>query len=210
MSSAPKSYGSGSLIPASLLDNRLTQAVRADPKKAGVLGVLVLAMAGLWARAWMSGDAGPQIAHAASQSVAPTAGGKDVTGNGAAIAEWSRGSIQPLGRNLFAVKLDYFPQDGARTVLRAPQGDGFWDQLAKSMASRADQQKERQWLLENLKLQAAQLRLHSVIMSATPAALINDALVGEGDVVGSFRVLKIESRRIIVEREGIKLEILMK
>ena len=40
--------------------------------------------------------------------------------------------------------------------------------------------------------------------------MINGKLIAEGDVVASFRVLKIEPRRIIVEREGIRLEILMK
>ena len=56
-------------------------------------------------------------------------------------------------------------------------------------------------------------------MGPTPKAVINGDLVGEGDVVTSgtvgdtrvvFRVLKIEPRRILVEREGITLSIQMK
>ncbi len=55
-------------------------------------------------------------------------------------------------------------------------------------------------------------------MGTRPKAVINGDLVGEGDLVASgtgrartqFRVLKIEPRRIIVEREGIRLEIPMK
>jgi hypothetical protein len=51
-----------------------------------------------------------------------------------------------------------------------------------------------------------------------PKAVLNGELVGIGDVVAStagearttFRVLKIEARRIIVEREGIKLAVPMK
>ena len=39
---------------------------------------------------------------------------------------------------------------------------------------------------------------------------VNGERVGEGDVVASFRVSRIEARRIIVEREGIRLEIQMK
>jgi hypothetical protein len=78
------------------------------------------------------------------------------------------------------------------------------------MASKADQRKERQILIENLQLQAMQLRLQSTVMGATPRALLNGDMVREGDVVASFRVLKIEPRRIVVEREGIKLEIPMK
>ncbi|HEV7300387.1 MAG TPA: hypothetical protein VGN72_13555 [Tepidisphaeraceae bacterium] len=128
-----------------------------------------------------------------------------------AVQEWVRTPIAPVGRNLFAIKLDYFPQDGTKVdqTLRAPQGNGFWDKLAKSMASRADQRRERQILVENLQLQAMQLRLQSTVMGPSPGALVNGSLVREGDVVASFRVLKIEARRIVVEREGIKLEIPM-
>jgi hypothetical protein len=58
--------------------------------------------------------------------------------------------------------------------------------------------------------EAEQLRPTSTIPGANPKAMINGMLVGEGDVVASFRVIKIEARRILVEREGIRLEIPMK
>jgi hypothetical protein len=90
------------------------------------------------------------------------------------------------------------------------RNQGFWDELAKSMAFRADARKEQQILKENLQQQANQLRLQSTMMTTPPKAVIDGEMVGEGDVVASFRVLKIEPRRIEVEREGIKLEIQMK
>jgi hypothetical protein len=80
----------------------------------------------------------------------------------------------------------------------------------KSMTFRADVRKERQILVENLQQQASQLRLQSTMMGAKPKAVIDGEMVEEGEFVASFRVLKIEARRIIVEREGIKLEIQMK
>jgi hypothetical protein len=58
--------------------------------------------------------------------------------------------------------------------------------------------------------EADQLRPTSTIGGPNPKAMINGALVGEGDVVASFRIIKIEARRILVEREGIRLEIPMK
>ena len=64
-------------------------------------------------------------------------------------------------------------------------------------------------LIANLRQQALQLKLQSTVMGPTPRAAINGELLGEGDVIASFRILKIEARRIIVEREGIKLEITM-
>ena len=41
-------------------------------------------------------------------------------------------------------------------------------------------------------------------------AMMNGQLVGEGSVVADFRVVKIEPRKVIVERDGIKLAIEMK
>jgi hypothetical protein len=75
------------------------------------------------------------------------------------------------------------------------------------MTARADQKKEHEVLVENLRLQAAQLKVQSTVMGASPRALINGELVGVGGVVASFRVAKIEARKIVVEREGIKLEL---
>jgi hypothetical protein len=115
-----------------------------------------------------------------------------------------------LSRNLFAIELERFPADGARIRTADKDAVGFWDELAKSMTVRADVRRERQVLIENLARQASQLRLQSTMMGASPKAVIDGDLVGEGDVVASFRVLKIEPRRIIIEREGIKLEIPMK
>jgi hypothetical protein len=117
-------------------------------------------------------------------------------------------SISPLSRNLFAVNYDQYPLDGARQssepVVRVERGDGFWDQLAKSMADRADQIKEHRAHVDSLRAQAAKLKVQSTLMGSSPRALVNGRLVGLGDVVASFRVTKIEARRIVVEREGIK------
>ena len=63
--------------------------------------------------------------------------------------------------------------------------------------------------------QARQIRLQSTLMGANPTALVDGQTVREGDVVASgsgvtrtaFRVLKIEPRRIILEREGVRSEI---
>jgi hypothetical protein len=38
-------------------------------------------------------------------------------------------------------------------------------------------------------------------------AMVNGTLVEEGDTVSGFKILKIEARRMVVEREGIRLEV---
>lgn len=196
---------------------KLSASVKADPKKASVLAILVAVLLGMWGKLILRGGNGPDKASAAL--AASVEDPKNV-----ALAEsenrdyarrkletWLAEKPRPIERNLFAVKLDYFPQDASRIsqVLQAPTGNGFWDDMAKSMTAKADVKRERQILVENLQLRAAQLRLQSTMMGAQPKALINGELAREGDVVASFRVLKIEPRRVIVEREGVKLEILM-
>jgi hypothetical protein len=202
------------------LQQRILKAIKSDPKKTGALVVLVTLLGMMWVRMAMKQHENPANAasdssYMTSHNAVPT----DGAASGAAPDHWLHAEIPPLSRNLFGVKLDNFPLDG---TARQPAdenaiGDGFWDQLAKSMASRADQKKERAALLENVQQQASALKLQSIMMGAKPRAVVNGEMVEEGDIVASgtgearaaFRVLKIEARRIIIEREGIKLEILM-
>jgi hypothetical protein len=208
--------------PRTLWDKILT-AVRNDPQKAGILTVLVAILVVLQIRLQMSEeDAGP--ARAAANTAAGGADNPPRFGavvsetraparpldGAAALRAWIETPAAPLTRNLFEVDLEKFPHDGSRVQTTNKDVVGFWDELAKSLVFRADVKKERQILVENLARQASQLRLQSTIMGASPKAVIDGGLVGEGDVVASFRVLRIEPRRIIVEREGIKLEIQMK
>lgn len=206
------------------LSAKLIRAIRSDPQKAGMLTVLVAILVVLQVRLQMSQkDAGPARAVANTspgQADNPTAHGSGNGGGAVASSKpldsasslraWMDASPTSLTRNLFAVELERFPYDGTRARTTHKETMGFWDQLAKSMTFRADVRRERQVLLENLARQASELRLQSTIMGASPKAVIDGELVGEGDVVASFRVLKIEPRRILVEREGIKLEIQMK
>ncbi len=194
---------------------QLLNLARREPAKAAVLAVLTVAMGGLWVRLLGSGVATPRSAAGSLVAVANATDnlrGTESPSEAQLLNEWLNAPIAPAGRNLFAVQLDFYPQDGSRVdrTPRPPVGNGFWDELSKSMTAKADQQKERQILIENLQLQAQQLQLQSTMMGPRPTALINGVLSKEGDVVASFRVLQIEARRIIVEREGIRLEILMK
>jgi len=210
--------------PRNLLD-RIARAIRNDPKKACILTVLVAILVVLQVRLQMSKGDGTARAEAASLSPTGSLGGSQNSagvGRGGdaatALRAWMEAPPAPLSRNLFAINLERFPQDGNRATVNNDQVVGFWDELAKSMNSRADVRKERQILVENLTQQASQMRLQSTVMGATPKAVIDERVVSEGDVVAcgsgenrtTFRVLKIEPRRIIVEREGIKLEIQMK
>jgi len=199
--------------------NKLMDLLQKDPKKAAVLGVLALLLGGMWARMAMTGQTQPQRASAsvanpaASSKKKPASSfGKTTSANTAdALQEWLGKPINPVSRNLFAIRMDHFPlAAGTSGSESATTQQTFWEALAKSVNTRADQMEKRQNLIQNLTDQASQMELQSIVMGAKPKALVDGELVGEGDVVASFRVLKIESRRIIVEREGIRLEIQMK
>ncbi len=195
--------------------SKLMAMVRSDPKKAGVLGVLLAVLALLAGRAALGSKPSPASAKSPPRSLpakspvaaAPT---NRMAGAIAALQKWAEAPVPPVSRNLFSVCMDYFPVDGSRAVRSDQTGDGFWLRLEKSMALQADQRDKRQNLIANYKAQAASLRLVSTMMGPQPKAMVNAELVGEGSVVAGFRVLKIEARRIIVEREGIRLEIQMK
>jgi len=206
--------------------DKVVRQAKADPRKASVLAVLVAVMGVMWYRVLANGG-GPS-----SASAYAAAGGAGGTGSAfannptetsrpagrqsaaaAALQEWARTRpVVPLTRNLFVTNYDLFPLDGGRTTVTAAteptvhveRGDGFWDQLAKSLADRADQIKEHRARVDAIRTEAAKLKVQSTLMGASPKALVNGRLVGLGDVVALFRVTKIEARRIVVEREGIK------
>jgi len=217
------------------LSNKLKAAVTRDPLRAGILGVLLVVLAFSVLRLTGGQSASPRAAvasltHSGAGDVVRAAANNRAgpkSSDSPALMKWLTSPIELSERNLFAVRYERFPRDGSREkehVVGAT--DGFWEEVAKSMTSQADERKRRQYLVENVRRQAATLKLQSTLMSGQqPRALINGEQVGEGDVVATasgetrsgdpgksrveFRVLKIEARRIIVEREGIKLEIQM-
>jgi hypothetical protein len=205
-------------------------AMRRDPKRNGFLAVLAMLLVVTLVRQFAgnkprAASASPSRATAASPTATsaqpansrisdPDAAHnlKRPTSNSPALQKWADSAPAPISRNLFAVRMEYFPVDGLRIPGNGAAGgdDGFWARLEKSLTVQADQRGKRENQIANYKARAAELNLQSTMMGPTPKAMVNGELVGEGDVVASFRVSRIEARRIIVEREGIRLEIQMK
>jgi hypothetical protein len=216
------------------LFEKLAAAARAQPKKAGVVGVLALTLLIMWARMLLTPNGGPAsaggaIAKVAQQSgnghgeidpseaasaVLPTraTGRPDAVEVDRRLRDWLDEPIGPISRNLFTVRLDYFPPDPSRApeaVKSAIDGE-FWGRLEKSLMLQADQRGKRENLAASFAAEAGKMRLDSIIMGPVPKAMIDGKLRTEGDIAAGFRVLKIEPRRIMIEREGIRLEIQMK
>jgi len=197
---------------------RLVDHVRREPKKAGVLSGLVLMLAIVWIRFGLGGSTSPKAASAGRIANVPTAasgndvGGAQSSASMSALHDFLAKPVAATGRNLFVVKMEYYPADGSRPVATAEvNAEGFWDQIEKLRASRADQEKARGILVGNLRVLASKLDLQSTVMrNGSPKALVNGVLVGEGDTIEGFRVIRIEAKRIVVEREGVKLEVFFK
>lgn len=199
---------------------RVREALHREAKKAAVLTFLLAVLGILWIRMAMKNGAAPAVATAATDQPLSDVPQASPEGSAAAVAfrKWLNAPQRPITRNLFAINLDHFPADGHAASNADAAGSGFWGELAKSVSAQADVTRERQILLDNLQQQASRLHLETTLMGTRPKAVVNGDLVGEGDLVASgtgkartlFRVLKIEPRRIIIEREGIRLEVPMK
>jgi hypothetical protein len=217
--------------PATTFVNKIRDGAKKDPKKAGVLLVLVAVIGGMWVKVMLRPTPGSAQgapvgggtaaaattttdASSGSLTLAAAAGGtSDKRANRAgARAAWRQVPVAPASRNLFEVDYEAYPK-----LVKGPNNGGAGDlaqagsEAAKSGPSPADVKKEKlAELIKSVRDQAGQLKLQTIVMGASPKALINGQLVGEGDVVASFRVVRITPRGMVIEREGIKLEIAMK
>jgi hypothetical protein len=199
---------------------KIQGAFRASPGRSSTIGALVVILAIAWARLLLAGHT-PAAARGAVAPMAPggpgSASGASVepavqrhtTGSGPSLQQWVRQPISPLARNPFAIPFDCYPRDGSKTAAEPDQPNGYWDLLRKSMSSRADQQQQRQILVDNVRIAAEALKLESTIVGPMASAIINGQMVHEGSDIAGFHVVKIEPRRVVVEREGVRLAVSM-
>jgi hypothetical protein len=210
------------------------ELARQPAKRRALWPVAVATLAGVVAaRDVLFSSAGPARAAAAftprAGGLTPVRSDNALSGSPAADAPrvsqlraWLDEPVSPLERNIFTFN--------PPAALNGPDSQGV---EAKSAAESADSNLRREGsgppptsvvsgrdaasaASGSSKVQARQIRLQSTLMGgANPAALVNGQMVREGDVVAAgsggsrtaYRVLKIEARRIILEREGIRSEI---
>jgi hypothetical protein len=195
---------------------RFVTAFKANPSRSTIVTFLVAMLIVAWGRVLLGGHGGPSTAHGATNMSGATASSpltldslqKISEEDNSSLQRWANGAAKPLNRNPFTIPLDFYPHDGVSDAGDTTSA-GYWDLVKKSMSSRADQQEQRQIILDNVRIAAEQLKLESTILGETPLAMINGEIVHEGSVVAGFHVLKIEARQIVVEREGVKLALLM-
>lgn len=211
--------------------DKLPEPIRRDPKKSAVLAGLAVVLAVLGVRQF-TGTAAPAKARAAlsGTNLATERSTPDISaksreaGNpqqdaGERVAQWLGMPIKALDRNLFESKLENFQRlDSVLADHAAVVADElFWEQLAKSLTSQADQKKQKLIRSENLQLAASSLRLQTTLMGSSPKALIDGRMVRAGDMVEAtlagvsvnFHVLRIEARSVVIENDGVQIELKM-
>ena len=202
---------------------QLRRAIDADRKKAAVLGVLGAVLLGLWVKSmWPEGGVAAAVAGAAGggASSAETSAADQAPPGSPAVRAWLEGAIDPIGRNLFAPIDRAAPPDPARLAAerRERVGQTFWEGLDQALARRADQKRRREERALSARQDAALLRLEATWMGGGPAghrAVINGKLlrpgegVSPGKAAAPFRVRTIEPQRVVVERDGVRVELKM-
>jgi hypothetical protein len=194
---------------------KLIACFRASPGKSSTVTGLAVILVFVWCRFFFGGHTPAAASGAPAQLSSDTQFGFPVlpatphTAETVSLQQWARQPVRPLTRNPFAIPLDLYPRDTTSAPDKETSETGYWNLVAKSLSSRADQQEQRQILIDNVRIAAASLKLESTIMGAHPGAMVNGNMVREGDDVAGFRVVSIEARQVIVEREGVKLALLM-
>jgi hypothetical protein len=194
-----------SKMPPTVMQKIRAELAR-DPKKSGIVGGLAVVLMFLLLRMEFSGPAAatasfirrPEAAISESQAQFHRAASSN------AVVDWLAQPRRQVERNLFAIHLEYYSRAADHIV----SGDSSEDP-GKSSSDATDQTRERRIPPENLPNQASQLKLQATVPGTDATALINGELVKVGDTVAGFTVVRIEARRVLVQQDGVTLEIEM-
>ena len=215
-------------MPNPHLDN-LRAALAKDPKKAAVLGLLTAVLAVMGLRPWLKSVGGP-----AAASAVPTNLGLVAAADGSIlripslrhlstqVQEWSEQPTPHLARNLFKSdllaaaprKVEAVPPPAAAPVpIVGPEDGAFWRQLELALATQGERQQFRRHLEQDALADAAPLVLTSVFLGDETRALINDkSLAADAWIAaanGPFLVEKVEPRRVVLRRDGVRVELML-
>jgi hypothetical protein len=214
------------------LVSKLPESMREDPKKAAALAGLGIVFAAVMIKQFAFGSsastaAATQGVPAAAVPLVSLASPSGISSasesrqrSDSPVAVWIAEPIKTLERNLFEFKGEFYPRsaESVATSVRVIEDELFWDQLAKSLSARADSKKQRQIRVDNLQQAAGKLKVQSTIMGPNPRAMVDGRMTRLGGLVeadaggGStvtFKVIKVEARRLVIERDGLKFEVPM-
>lgn len=188
---------------------RLLGEFQRDRKKTAVL-LGLLAVAGfLGARAvWNVSSSPAGAAGAVAAPVLPAAPGL------AAVATAGVGPSRGAAKDAPAFPRPSASRRAASRDLFALQLDGYPPALEAKLAPAAAEPASQPADPEQLRVEAVQakargLSLQSTFLSAAPRAIINDQLVGVGDMVQGFQVVEVSNRACVLVQDGVRVRIEM-
>ncbi len=190
---------------------RLKAEVLADKKKVILLGSLGAIALALGARALFSGGPGrpktprvTQVSNSTMSSQAVVVNTIDAETRFRSLADALPAPVQssPASRDLFALDPEHFPH--------ASEPEPPQEQSAKSAPQTDDDALRREALLRD----AETIRLKSTLVGDRPVAVFTlgglagkgEVLVRPGDTVNGFLVVSIKSQRVVLERDGERIE----
>lgn len=183
---------------------RLQAEVKRDPKKAAILGILVVVflIVGVREVARRAGSPGSSSAATVTTSAQPAAnttagaaaGHKALESKGA--GESYDLAVLRVSRDIFTPDEEYFPAPEPKTREKPKPKPGLrvMDPNAAAQAARLQ-----------VIAQAATLVLQTTVIGERPTALINGRIVRIGDTIAGFKVVDINSRSCQLERDGIRV-----
>ena len=198
-------------MPPANSAHNVSKAFKTHPAKYAVLGALMLTMAGLWFKIIFLAPASVSAKPAGNSQNASNLASKDkpmLSASRKQFFEWRRQNSSPLRVTSLKSSTNDSPMIPTR---RFPERTKrfFGNKLAKSMDYRTDQEIARKNLVESLRKQAHSLRPKAILsVNGSQTALIDGSLANEGDLINGFRIVRIQEDRLIVEREGVRLEVL--
>ena len=196
--------------------DRFIELAQRDPRRTTVVAVVSFVMLSLSSHFLLEGPApAPGVvfreAPSGNPATEPAAPAPAVSDE--AVRRWLKQPLDPAKRNIFALNLDDYPTETSPIAGSAARVDHdqkdqiLWDDVAKSLAARADQKREQDLRTKNLQRAAAKLLVQKVDTGPPSKAQVNGEWIEEGGFVASFRILRIEAQRITVEKDGITLDV---
>jgi hypothetical protein len=173
---------------------------RADPRKTAVLGILTLVMVGVYARLFWS-DA-PDDAAAALLPVSAAAVPVMSTATVVPAATSVRESFErvrlsePVARTIsgdpFSLRLELFPSGRSPVVQNEPP---------PAVSEESD---------DVLREEARSLQLQSTLCGDVTLACINGQFLRPGQQISGFVLERVDPTRVILERQGVRIALMLK
>lgn len=188
-----------------------------DRKKATVLGVLLLALIAMGAKTLLGGI-GPRGSSAAvekerrsSADMGQNAVSRTMAALGATLSSRviTLPKSPPLSRNLFAMDSEFFPPPVQKEPVTAtPKRTG--NAVVEALPENADVLMAR--AIAQIEQDAKSLRLRSIVLGATPNAVIETKrgarqVVRIGQPVDGFVVVAVESSSVVLEKNSVRVRL---